>query len=205
RPVQPAIEGIGRNALLRVREQARLQLEGRLEGRLKYELLVAPDEPIMPDLGLGALPQPSPDDLFLDLEGDPYALDDGVDYLFGILDGAGTYHSFWSIDDRGNVTLAAEHRAFERCMDFLMERLARNPEVHIFHFASYERTALARLMGRHATREDEVDRLLRDKVLVDLHRVVRQSLRVSVESYSLKKLEPLYRFARDVDLRDAGS
>ena len=90
-------------------------------------------------------------------------------------------------------------------MDFLMDRLERNPDLHIFHFAAYERTALARLMGRHATREDEVDRLLRGKVLVDLHRVVRQSLRASVESYSLKKLEPLYGFTRDVDLRDAGS
>src|SRR5262249_56355370 len=56
-----------------------------------------------------------------------------------------------------------------------------------------------------ATREDEVDRLLRGKVLVDLHRVLRQSLRASVESYSLKKIEPLYNFARDIDLRDAGS
>src|SRR5262249_45396723 len=157
--------------LLRVREQARLQLEGRLEGRLKYELLVAPDEPIMPDLGLGALPEPSPDDLFLDLEGDPYALDDGVDYLFGVLDPEGVYHAFWSADDHGDVTLAGERRAFERCVDFLMERLTRTPEMHVFHFASYERTALGRLTGRHATREDEVDRLLRGKVLVDLHRV----------------------------------
>lgn len=204
-PPEPPIAGIGKDALLRVRDQARLQLEGRLEGAHKYELIFVPDEPIASDLGLGALPEPSPDDLFLDLEGDPYALDDGVDYLFGILDGAGTYHAFWSVDDRGNVTLASERRAFERCMDFLMERLARNPDMHIFHFASYERSALARLMGRHATREGEVDCLLRGKVLVDLHRVVRQSLRASVESYSLKKLEPLYRFARDVDLRDAGS
>jgi predicted RecB family nuclease len=60
-------------------------------------------------------------------------------------------------------------------------------------------------MGRHGTREDEVDRILRGKVLVDLHRVVRQSLRASVESYSLKRLEPLYGFTRNIDLRDAGA
>jgi hypothetical protein len=29
--------------------------------------------------GLLGLPDPSPGDLFLDLEGDPFALDDGVD------------------------------------------------------------------------------------------------------------------------------
>jgi predicted RecB family nuclease len=204
-PADPPIEGIRRDALLRVREQARLQLEGRLEGRHKYELILAAGEPIAPDLGLGALPKPLRHDLFLDLEGDPYALDDGVDYLFGVLDGDGAYHAFWSTDEHGNVTFAAERRAFERCMDFVMERLAHHPELHVFHFGTYERTALGRLMGRHGTREDEVDRLLRGRVLVDLHRVVRQSLRASMESYSLKKLEPLYGFTRDVELRDAGS
>ena len=45
-------------------------------------------------------------------------------------------------------------------------------------------------MGRYATREDEVDRLLRGGVLVDLFRVVRQGIRASVESYSIKRLEP---------------
>ena len=60
-------------------------------------------------------------------------------------------------------------------------------------------------MGRHATREAEVDRLLRGEVFVDLYRAVRQGLRASVESYSIKKLEPLYGLTREEDLRDAGS
>ncbi len=60
-------------------------------------------------------------------------------------------------------------------------------------------------MGRHATREEEVDTLLRDGVFVDLYRAVRQGIRASVESYSIKELEPLYGFEREVDLREAGS
>ena len=60
-------------------------------------------------------------------------------------------------------------------------------------------------MGLHATREDEVDRLLRGGVFVDLYRVVQQGVRVSQESYSIKKLEPLYGLTREVALRDAGS
>ena len=40
---------------------------------------------------------------------------------------------------------------------------------------------------------------------MDLYRAVRQGIRASVESYSIKKLEPLYEFERTVDLRDAGS
>ena len=77
--------------------------------------------------------------------------------------------------------------------------------MHVYHYAPYEPTALKRLMGRYGTREAEVDRLLREGVLVDLLRVVRQSLRASVESYSIKKMEAFYDFAREIDLRDAGS
>ena len=77
--------------------------------------------------------------------------------------------------------------------------------MHVYHYAPYEPTALKRLMGRYGTREDEVDRLLREGVLVDLLRAVRQSLRASVESYSIKKMEAFYGFEREIDLRDAGS
>ena len=58
-------------------------------------------------------------------------------------------------------------------------------------------------MSRYATREDDVGRLLRGRVFVDLHRVVRQGLRASVESYSIKQLEPFYGFVREVDLATA--
>ena len=49
-----------------------------------------------------------------------------------------------------------------------------------------------------------MDQLLRGQVFVDLYRVVRQGIRASVESYSIKRLEPLYGFKREIDLRDAG-
>ncbi|HEX7949404.1 MAG TPA: AAA domain-containing protein, partial [Candidatus Limnocylindrales bacterium] len=75
----------------------------------------------------------------------------------------------------------------------------------VYHYAPYEPTALKRLMGRYGTREAEIDRLLREGVLVDLLRAVRQSLRASVESYSIKKMEAFYGFTREIDLRDAGS
>ena len=58
-------------------------------------------------------------------------------------------------------------------------------------------------MGRYASREEEVDRLLRSQVFVDLYGVVRQGLRASVESYSIKRLEPLYGFERSVPLQAA--
>jgi predicted RecB family nuclease len=207
-PLDPPPERTSRSSLERVREQARIQAEGRESGRILHELLL----PIEPNKGLASLPPPSPGDLFLDLEGDPYALDDGLDYLFGILEPSGTdadgqplFHHFWSTDPDGAFSLSGEKAAFETTMDLIMERLQADPSLHVYHYAPYEPTAFKRLMGRYGTREDEVDRLLRGGVFVDLYRVVRQGLRASVESYSIKRLEPLYGHEREVPLRDATS
>jgi len=205
-PMQPPLEDTSAQAYERVREQARLQLEGRRTGTHRYELLL-PEEGAAPEVerGLASLPEPSPGDLFFDIEGDPFALDDGLDYLFGVREVDGTFHAFWSRDEHGSFTLDAERQAFERLMDFFTERRALDPDLHIYHYAPYEPTALKRLMGRYGTREAEVDDLLRRGVLVDLLRAVRQGLRASVESYSIKKMESFYGFERSIDLRDAGS
>ena len=58
--------------------------------------------------------------------------------------------------------------------------------MHVYHFAPYEPSALKRLMGRYGVREDEIDRMLRAKLFIDLHTVVKRSVRASVEQYSLK-------------------
>ena len=86
-----------------------------------------------------------------------------------------------------------------------MDRWAADPAMHVYHYAAYERTALGRLAQRHGTREEEVDRLLRGRVLVDLFRAVRQGVLAGVESYSIKRIEPLYALHREVELKDAGS
>ena len=90
-------------------------------------------------------------------------------------------------------------------MDLVIDRLAVDPNLHIYHYAPYEPTAIKRLAGQYGAREEEMDRLLRGGVFVDLYRAVRQGIRASVESYSIKRLEPLYGFVREVDLRDAGT
>jgi hypothetical protein len=77
--------------------------------------------------------------------------------------------------------------------------------MHVYHYAPYERTALTRLMGQHGTREQEVDDLLRGDVLVDLYRVVRQGLRLSVESYSIKEVEAFYGFQRKARFNGLGN
>ena len=101
------------------------------------------------------------------------------------------------------LSRAEEKAAFERFVDFVIGRLEEFPDLHVYHFAPYEPAALKRLMGRYATRENEIDRMLRAGLFVDLYAVVRHGIRASVESYSIKKLEPLYGFSRAVPLTDA--
>lgn len=179
----------------KIREQARLQLQARETDVIPFDLL-APQ----PDVGLSLLPEPSDGDIFLDFEGDPFIGDGGLEYLLGYRfrdDGEWKYEALWALDR------AQERASFERFIDFVIARLGQFPGLHIYHYGAYERSALTRLMGRYATREEELDQILRARVLVDLLTVVRQGVRAGVESYSIKKLEPLYGFVRDTALPDA--
>jgi uncharacterized protein len=59
-------------------------------------------------------------------------------------------------------------------------------------------------MGRHATREAEVDALLRGEVLVDLYTITRQAVVIGTPSYSLKDVERLVAPARASEVATAG-
>jgi len=187
--------GIGATTLTRLRKQAELQVRERETGSPVYEL-IAPERS---DLGLALLPEPTPYDLAFDMESDPWALDEGLEYLFGVLDVTGNYTPLWAHDR------AEEKQRFEELVDLIIAHLDSNPDMHVYHYAGYEPNALKRLMGRHGTREAEVDRLLRGEVLVDLYRVVKQSLMASRESYSLKDIEGLYMGPRSGAIAEAGS
>lgn len=186
---------IGSETFAALREQARLQVAQRDSGLVSYELL-----PPEPGRGFGRLPPPSPGDLYFDMEGDPF-FDGGLEYLFGVTaieDGEPRFRAFWA------TTREEERQAFEDFIDSVTERRARHPDLHVYHYAPYETTALKRLMGQHGTREDAIDDLLRSHVFVDLYAVVRQALRISQPSYSIKKLETFYMDGRETDVADGG-
>ncbi|EMP57032.1 hypothetical protein MSNKSG1_02374 [Marinobacter santoriniensis NKSG1] len=183
-------------SLEKIRAQAAIQVSAREKGELEYEFL----EPI-PGAGLGALPEPSEGDVFFDIESDQFVGEHGLEYLFGYAfqgeDGGLQYQAKWAFDRN------EEKEIFERFIDFVTERRQQYPDMHVYHFAPYEPSALKRLMGRYASRESEIDNLLRGLVFVDLLSVVRNGLRASVESYSIKKLEPFFEFERKISLHDA--
>ena len=192
-PPLPIVARLSEVVLGNLHQQARLQHQSQGLATPRYEFL-----PFEPNRGLGALPEPSTGDLFFDMEGDPFAEEEGLEYLFGVWDRDG-FHTWWAHDH------AAEKLAFEGFVDFVMDRWLADPAMHVHHYAAYERGRIGMLATRHATREVEVDRFMRGELFVDLFAVVRQALRIGVPSYSIKKLEALYGFRRDVPLQDAGS
>jgi uncharacterized protein len=183
----------------RLRNQARLQLHERRTGERVFELIEPGDDP--DTRGLGILPEPSPWDVFFDIEADPWAGDDGLEYLLGIVTvetGEPVYRAIWGTSADG------ERAALAALLDFVISRLDAHPGMHVYHYGGYESGALKRLVGRHAFGADELDRLLRGDVLVDLLNVVRQGVRASVESYSLKQIEKFYLPVREGPVTDAG-
>jgi uncharacterized protein len=221
----PHLDRVSPNVLRSAQQQARLQVASEDGGSIRYEILEPQrdaDGGLVPNRGLLALPEPADGDLFFDIEGARYYSEDGrefgLQYLFGVVDtaeageaGLPRYTQIWAFDRPG------EKRAFEELIDFITERRARRPGLHVYHYNHYEPTsvdhltelhgtrqqAVGALMGRFATREDEVDDLFRLGVFVDLYRVVRQGVRAGVESYSIKRLEPLCGYGRRVDLAEA--
>lgn len=170
----------------------------RAQARLQWSQSQSDDQSVVvhellesaPDV-LAALPAPSDGDLFFDFEGDPlYDEGDfertGLEYLWGVLDTEGIYVPLWA------HTHVEEKQAFLKFMELVAAKRAKFPDMHIYHYAPYETTALKRLAMRYQVQEDELDDLLRSAAFVDLYATVRGSVRVGQPSYSIKKLEPLY-------------
>ena len=175
-------EGIGLASRTRLVQQAAEQLRERNTGQPSYLLL-----PPANRTGLLRLPQPNPGDLYLDFEGDPYA-DGGVgrDYLAGLGDRSGGFTALWA------HSLQEERQLTGDLLDLLTARWRDHPAMHVYHYAPYETAALKRLTAKHGVGEFELDQLLRAEVFVDLYAVVRQGLRISRPSSSIKQLEAFY-------------
>lgn len=188
------IEDVNTESLSLMKEQARLQLEARETGKPKYEMLQIQEE-----RGLNRLPIPDEGDIFFDLEGDPFYKEAGLEYLWGfsyLESGKLKYEYRWSFDFR------QEKENFEWFIDYIVAQKKLNPRLKIYHYASYEPSALKRLMGRYGTRESEIDHLLRTGTFVDLYSITRQSLRAGIEKYSIKDLEQFYNYKRKANLRE---
>ena len=100
------------------------------------------------------------------------------------------FHADWA-DSRDE-----EREVFEKFMHDLMNRLQTYPGAKVYHYANYEQAALKKLAERYGSYQHEVDELIDKGVFVDLYKIVKASIVISQESYSIKKLENYYSFAR---------
>lgn len=203
-------------SLLRLQDQARMQSGvGAADGEVRF--LKDGEEHsirfgVIPENTLAELPPPSESDIFFDFEGDPLWQEAatgvwGLEYLFGVVEAPtgpgvpGVFKPFWAHDRE------AEKQAFLDFLEYVQKRRQDHPDMHVYHYAAYEKTALRKLSVMHVAGEDIVDGWLRDGLLVDLYQTVRNSIRISENSYSIKKLEPLYMGTnlRSGDVKDAGA
>lgn len=195
-PADTVVPKMARDTFEKLRAQAALQLAGAANGDPLVELLR-----VEAARGFLRMPAPNPGDLFFDLEGDPLH-EGGLEYLWGCHfrdEGGQPQFRYWWAHDRD-----AERGAFEAVVDWFTNHIARNPNAHIYHYASYEVTVLRRLSTAFASREEEVDALLRAEKFVDLFTVTRGAIRTSERDMSLKTLEHFFASQRQDDVKAAG-
>ncbi|SBO42691.1 TM0106 family RecB-like putative nuclease [Cyanobium sp. NIES-981] len=183
------VPGLDAAVLQRLRDQARIQIasETRSDGRPAFQ--VRPRE--QQARGLAMLPAPDAGDIWFDMEGYPDPITgEKLEYLFGACyrNAAGelAFQGWWA------HTPAEEKRAFDKFVAWVEERRQRYPDLHVYHYASYEKTALGNLASRHQIHQARIDQWLREELLVDLYPIVRNGLLVGAPSYSIKKVERLY-------------
>ncbi|MFM1845527.1 MAG: hypothetical protein RI917_845, partial [Actinomycetota bacterium] len=96
-----------------------------------------------------------------------------------------------------------EKASFDKFMHDLLNRIQRFPNAKIYHYAPYEQTALKRLADRYQIYQTAVAELIAGEYFVDLYRVVKNSIAVSQENYSIKSLENYYSFKRVSEVKEA--
>ena len=173
-------EGISLETFLHLKAQAKLQAKRLRDNEVTYEV-IKNEGPVT--RGLDKIPEPSKGDLFFDMEGDPLIENGGLEYLFGVTaEGKRPrFRAFWgnSRDEEG--------AAFAGFMEYLLGRLKRDKNMHVYHYANYEQAALKRLSERHKMYQKEVADLIERGIFVDLYLIIKQGLRTGFPSFGLKE------------------
>ncbi len=190
-----SVSKISDHVLERLRKQAQVQIKS--EGKdVPYWEVKDHSQYVEQNKGLFLLPPASPNDVYFDIEGYPI-MEGGLEYLWGNSYYEGdklVFKDFWAHDR------AQEQKAFEGFVDWIMTRWQNDHNMHVYHYAPYEITVLKRLMSRYASKEEEVDQLLRHGVFVDLYQVVKQGVWIGEPRYSIKNVERIYRGKRATDV-----
>ena len=199
------IKGINKASLDILVQQAKLQFNYKQTNQLEHKIIFEEKKKINDQnklIGFELLPPPSENDLFFDIEGYPMYFDSnsktsGLEYLFGIYYrsfGKESFIKFLAINNE------EEKIAFEKLVDFIFKHLKKHKDAHVYHYNSYEETALKKLSQKYEVKIKEVDFILRENKFVDLFKVVKDSILLSAENYRLKTIEKFYNLGRDEDI-----
>lgn len=197
-----SVKGISQDTYLKLKAQADIQLRSRDSATPLHEV-VASDN----GKGLSVLPEKSDLDVYFDIEGHPL-VDGGLEYLWGVSYLDDNEHSpsgkNYAFKDWWAHTPKHEKLAFEGFIDWVYERWQRDPAMHVYHYASYEITAVSKISSRENTRQQQLAELLTNGVFVDLYKIVRNGLLIGEPRYSIKNVEHLYRGKRETEVANGG-
>ena len=177
------IPNLNKEVFLRLREQAILQHYKTVTGNNRYHIISQSK-----GRGFDRIPKMHTGDLFFDMEGDPLH-SNGLEYLFGIYfqeNSKEIFQTYWAHNH------IEEKQSFIRFIKFLTAHFIKYPNAYIYHYNHYETTALKRLSCKYTVCEKQLDNLLRQKKFIDLYIIIRESVRISEPSYSIKNLEVFY-------------
>ena len=194
--IDTRIRGIREETSSKLIRQAKLQKQYTKTNNVIYEINQDNLELVK---GFNLLPQPSKHDLYFDIESiEDHVYPGGLEYLFGIYyreDNQSQFKAFWAHDKEQEKKLVIDF------FDFTQEHFKKYPDSKIYHYGSYEITALLKLTSLHQVKGIEYDNYLRTSKFVNLLNVNRQGIFLSENSYSLKNVEKFYNFKRDGDVQ----
>lgn len=192
---------IPKKTVEKLKNQANIQHESKGLDRPKFKVISNQ----LPN-GLASLPPESTLDVYFDIEGHPL-FDGGLEYLWGVTykDENAPQGKSYAFKDWWAHTPQQEKLAFENFIDWIYARWKADKTMHVYHYASYEITAMRKISSCYETRLEKVSELLTASIFVDLYKIVSKGLLIGTTSYSLKKVESLYRESkRETDVANGG-
>ena len=160
-PAEPVPAGINPDSWAKLREQAELQLHARETGR--GQLPAAPAAARAPASRSSPTPRPATS------SSTSRATRSGTRAARSSTSGGSSTSTATSRRSTRTTTTPSGRRSSGSSTSSTSGS-REHPDLHVYHYAAYEITALKRLMGRYGTREAELDDLLRRGVFVDLSR-----------------------------------
>ena len=191
------IFGSKKDTLRNLYNQAKIQVRPRSsDGKPNIEPRVWKNSYLKEGKIKNIMPLRDDGDVWFDMEG----FNDSVkgiklEYLFGACyekNGKIEFKKWWAHDH------AQEAEAFENWVNWIEARRIKYPKLHIYHYANYEKDAMRKLQQKHPNSfaVKIIDDWLREDLMVDLLPIVKNAIFLGEESYSIKKVEKLYKEER---------